>query len=90
MSDTINITEGEFPLDQTLCMDCEYRLSKVIIPLDYDDFDIDIDALEDPDEDIEISQHSCLKTGQDMNYLVIECSKYTPEKKGNLLRHDIT
>ena len=89
MSDTINLSEGEFPLDQTLCCTCVYRLSKTIVPLNYEDFGIDLDELEDPDEEIEITQHTCLKTGQDMDFIVVNCSQYTESDEGGLLRHRI-
>lgn len=89
MSDTINLTDGEFPLEDTLCRNCVHRLSKTIIPINYEDFGIDVEDLENPDDEIEIEQHTCLKTGQDMDYLVMSCSKYKEDGPGGLLRHSI-
>jgi hypothetical protein len=89
MSDTINVAGGEFPLEQTLCKDCVHRLSKIIIPINYEDFGIDIDEIEDPDDELEITQHTCLKTGQDMDYIVVTCSQYQGYGPGGLLRHNI-
>jgi len=79
--DNIETYYGEvFPIEETICKDCIYRMSRMIIPLDPESFGIDEEDLEDmglkEDEDIIMEQHTCLITGQDMDFLVKACTKY--------------
>lgn len=93
MADDIEIYDGEFPIEQSLCYTCEHRLSRVILPLNYEAFGIDIDDYElQDDELLRVEQHICIKIN-DMDYLglVTECNQYTQikEKLPGLIRHDI-
>lgn len=69
-----------FPLDETICKGCIHRLSRIIVPLDAEDFFIeeDLDKMGlDDGESIVVEQHSCLKINQDLNYLVQECNHFS-------------
>ena len=79
--------DEDFPLDDTLCKDCIYRMSRVITPLDPEDFGISDADLEemglDEDEELMVEQHTCLISNTDMDYLVRECSHYRSNMEGN-------
>ena len=79
--------DEEFPLDETLCKDCVYRMSKVISPLDPEDFGITESDLEemgiDEDGELMIEQHTCLVSNTDMDYLVKECNHHVSVTEGD-------
>ena len=69
-----------FPIDDTICKDCIHRVSRIIVPLDPEEFGLDEEAIKEmdlsEDETIVIEQHTCLITNQDMDYLVKGCTKF--------------
>jgi len=72
-----NADTGVFPMDDTICKDCSHRLSRVIIPLDYELFDIDISTLDiEEGEEVLIEQHICMILQDDLNGVVQECNKF--------------
>jgi hypothetical protein len=71
------IHADEFPLEQTLCKDCIHRISKIIIPLDHENYGIKLEDYDLSDnETISIEIHSCNVTGEDMDHLVLACNKF--------------
>ena len=93
MADDIEIYDGSFPIEHSLCFTCEHRLTRIIVPISYESFGIDIDDYElKENELLRVEQHICLKVS-DMEYLglVTECNQYTlkKEKTPSLIRHDI-
>lgn len=93
MADDIEIYDGAFPIEKSLCYTCEHRLSRVILPLNYEAFGIDLDDYElKENEQLKVEQHICLKIN-DMDYLglVTNCTKYEQMKsrKPSLIRHDV-
>ena len=82
-----------FPIEETLCNTCKYRLSRTLIPLDLENFNLDEAALKElgleEDSDIAVEQHTCLIIGEDMDYLVATCNKYEPTEDSTLFKHDI-
>lgn len=72
-----NITADPFPMEETLCKNCEHRFSRVLLPIDYEMYDIDLDEFDlDDDEDLLIEQHICLASNQDLEGIVKECNKF--------------
>jgi len=81
-------------MDETLegskCKDCEHLISRIILPMDYTDFGIDINLLKQEieeeekipldNEEIAIVHNTCVVLNMDLGHLVIECNKYS--KKG--------
>lgn len=74
------IYSDNFPLDESVCMGCSFRFSKVITPIDPESFGLTNEDIEDlgipDDEDINIEQHTCLISGSDMDYVVKYCSHF--------------
>ena len=72
-----DITAEPFPMEETLCKNCEYRFSRVLIPLDYEVYDIDVNEYDlEEGEDLLIEQHVCLASNQDLDGIVTECNKF--------------
>jgi hypothetical protein len=72
-----DVDAGIFPMDDTICKNCSHRLSRVIIPLDYEFFDIDVTMLDiEEGEDVLIEQHICTILQDDLNGVVKECNKF--------------
>jgi len=62
----------------TKCFDCVYKISRVIEPLDYSDYE----EFEIEEGDT-IIQHACMLMDIDIhNHVVHECTKYEKEKPG--------
>lgn len=80
MSDEVYSYGDIFPLEDTICLNCAFRMSRVIVPLDPDSFGITDEDIRDMDledeEDIMVEQHTCLVIQQDMDYVVRECNHY--------------
>lgn len=76
------IFSNDFPMDETICRDCVFRMSKIISPVDLESFGLDPKDLETLDlEDGElliVEQHTCMITNQDMDYVVKDCSHFKP------------
>lgn len=73
-----------FPLNDTLCKNCKYRFSRFIIPIDYEEYGIDIDNMDlDEDDEVIIEQHICLILHEDLDGAVKECSSYCPNRDVN-------
>lgn len=80
-----------FPLDETICKECIHRLSRIIVPLDLDDFFIEEDLNKmglDDGESVAVEQHACLKTNQDLNYLVQECNHFSNNTKSEFFKNN--
>jgi hypothetical protein len=70
----------EFSLDETLCNNCVNRFSKLIVPLDYEDWGIDLDDFDlEEGEEVMVEHHMCLITGEDLDGVVKECNKFKDE-----------
>ncbi len=62
-----------------VCSDCEHRFSRIIVPADYDRYDIDIDSLEIPEgKTLVVEQHICLILQEDIDGEVRACNYYNP------------
>jgi hypothetical protein len=70
----------DFPLDETLCRDCIYRFSRLVEPLDPEEFGITEEVLNEldikDDDDIIVEQHTCLITYQDLDGMVKKCTHF--------------
>jgi hypothetical protein len=82
-------THGDlFPIDETICKVCAYRMSRLIIPLELDDFGISEEDLKDielnDDDEIMIEQHTCLIVQEDLGYLVKECTHFKDKRETSL------
>ena len=73
-----SVYSDTFSMEDSLCKDCKYRFSMTILPLDYEEYDIDIDEIDVPDnEDLFVERHVCLVLQNDINGVVLECSGYS-------------
>jgi len=82
--------ERDEVLDNSKCKNCEHLVSRIILPLDYGEFGIDITTLKEEieeeegetidDEEIAIVHNTCTVLNMDLNHLVIECNKHTKSK----------
>ena len=74
------IYNSNFPIDETICKDCVFRMSKLITPVDLESFGLNEEDLEDIDiedgEDLLIEQHTCLISHSDMDYIVKSCNHF--------------
>ena len=85
----INTHTDLFPMDETICKICAYRMSRLVSPLDLDDFGISDEDLKDielnaDDDEIIVEQHTCLVIQEDMNYLVRECTHFKDKREVSL------
>ena len=82
-----------FPLQDSLCNNCKYRISRALIPLDLETFGLTEESLEEldieEDETLIIEQHSCIVLQEDMDYIVQECNHYQPNKGNGLFLNNI-
>lgn len=78
------IHTDDFPIEDTMCRDCEHRMSKLVVPIDLETFGIEEDEydLED-DEELQVEIHTCLVLGQDMDFVVRECTHYSAIQNEN-------
>ena len=82
--------ERDETLEGSKCRDCDHLISRIILPMDYEEFGIDITQLRQEieeqekipldNEEIAIVHNTCVVLNMDLGYLVIECNKYS--KKG--------
>jgi hypothetical protein len=89
-------TYGEpFPLDETLCGKCVYRLSRIMIPLDLESYGIDDECLskleidaDDEDNEILVEQHICLILQRDLDGIVTDCNFFKNTKENSFFTSD--
>lgn len=81
-------TDQMFPLEDSICLTCANRLSRVFIPLDYSSYGIDLDDFDlEEGEPLEIEQHTCMVLNQDLDCVVSTCNKYIDASSTNLLNN---
>ncbi len=84
----INTHSNLFPMDETICKVCSYRMSRLVVPLELDDFGISEEDLKDielnDDDEIMVEQHTCLIIQEDMDYLVRECTHFKDKREVSL------
>lgn len=78
MSKVLDINEDQYK--QSICFSCEYLISRVIVPVDCDEFDMtEEDAqglLDDNGNFIPIQHNTCAMLGLDLTYVVLQCNKF--------------
>lgn len=72
------------------CYNCVHRLTRVIEPITKEDIEyycslVDIEA--NDDYDLFIEQHKCLLTGEDLDGIIVDCSKFESKYKYVLLHN---
>lgn len=73
---------GVFPLEDSLCLNCNNRFSRTMIPLDYEVFNINVEDFDLEDgEDLFIEQHICLVSQEDLEGMVTECSHFKTKRE---------
>ena len=86
------IHDEDFPLDETICKNCIYRMSKLITPIDPEEFGLSEEYLDqldlEDDESIAIEQHTCLINYQDMDYIVMECNHFRSIESESFFRNN--
>ena len=84
----INTAGDLFPLDETICKYCSYRMSILVIPLELEDFglsDEDLNSIGvDDDDEVMLEQHTCLVIQEDMDYLVKDCTQFKDNREVSL------
>lgn len=84
----MDIYDGPFPIEETLCKDCVHRLSRILIPIDFESLGIDPDKYGFNDEECDefsMEQHVCLVSNEDLETIVLKCTHFKNKNSGNLL-----
>lgn len=66
-------------LDSSVCRDCTYMVSRVLLPIGPEAFDMDPEEYEEvmlDEEGITFEQNTCILLNMDLAYAVIKCNKY--------------
>ena len=73
-------------IHESICLSCQHLVSRTIIPVDYEDFDIDYDEIvEETGEDTVIVIHNtCTVLNMDLGHIVLQCNKYKDEKGASI------
>jgi hypothetical protein len=83
------IYSDNFPLNETICKNCAFRLSRIVSPIDPTSFGISEEDLIEmdvsEDEEINIEAHTCLILHSDMDYIVKDCSHFRKMEAGSIL-----
>jgi hypothetical protein len=88
LTDDYNITMDV--LQNSKCRNCVHRLTRVIEPITAEDIEYYcslVDMEMDDDYDLFIEQHKCLLTGEDLDGIIVDCSKFEPSNKYVLLHN---
>ena len=83
-----------FPLKESKCYNCIYRVSRALLPLDLEEFGLTSEHLDklgidENEETIIVEQHSCLVLQEDMDYIVYECNFHKLTKENSLLLNSL-
>jgi len=77
--------ELEGILENSKCKDCEHLVSRIVIPMDFEEFGISIEELQEELDDesydenkeqIAIVHNTCSILNMDLSHVVVECNKY--------------
>ena len=83
-----------FPMEDSLCKDCKFRMSRVLLPLDLEEFGLTEEELENigvnEDDKVVVENHCCMALQEEMSYVVYECNQYKCNKPNKLFFNDIT
>jgi hypothetical protein len=72
------------------CYNCVHRLTRLIEPITEEDIEYYcslVDMEVNDDYDLFIEQHKCLLTGEDLDGIIVDCSKFEPSNKYVLLHN---
>lgn len=77
-------------LNESKCLYCKYRFSRIIEPITQEDIDyyssfLDIEDLDDNYE-LQIEHHRCLMTDEDLDGVIIKCNHFEPVSNMKLIR----
>jgi len=85
---SINIIRNPLGNSDTICIECEHLIRRLIIPLNNAQFGIDRDDLDIlDDEEIILEHYMCTEVLLDLDHTVVECNKFEPKIKNSLLRN---
>ncbi len=79
----------------SICFSCKHRISRVIEPVLQEDKDYYLDLLGVEDgvdsngeeiDEVMLEQHRCLLLDDDIDGIVHECNRYTPDTEFSLLK----
>jgi len=77
---------NDTPITGSICETCEHLVSRVILPLDEEEFGINREELDIPeDEDVFYEHLFCKQMLIDMDHIVVTCNKYEKENNKCLL-----
>lgn len=77
--------ENDELIANSKCKDCKHLVSRIIIPLDYEDFgisvedlqaELDADDYDEENEQIAIVHNTCSILNMDLGHIVVECNKH--------------
>jgi hypothetical protein len=81
------IYSDNFPLEETICRNCVYRVSRLITPIDPESFGLteeDVEEMDIPEgHDIMVEQHTCMILQSDMDYIVKDCNHFKDANGGS-------
>lgn len=82
--------EGVSALDGSKCIDCIYMISRLIVPIDPDDFGFTQEEFAEMSEDapVLVEQFTCAILNMDIVYHVVECNKHTKSKDNSLFANN--
>ena len=79
------MTEKDGLIENSKCKDCEHLVSRIVIPVDFEEFGITIEELQEElddddydenNEQIAIVHNTCSVLNMDLGHVVVECNKY--------------
>ncbi len=76
-------------LNESICLTCSNRLSRVVEPVTKEDVEYYLDVLDlDSSEplDLFIEQHKCLLTDENIDGIIRKCNQYDMASRFNLIR----
>jgi hypothetical protein len=74
------------PITGSICENCEHLIKRIILPFDEEEFGINREELDIPDdEDIFYEHFFCKKLVMDLDHIVISCNKYIKESDDRCL-----
>ena len=84
-------------IENSKCKECEHVVSRIVIPMDYEEFGISLEELqgeldaEDYDENndrIAVVHNTCSILNMDLNHIVVECNKYLKTNNITFLKNN--
>jgi len=77
---------NENPITGSMCESCQYLIRRIIVPFDEEEFGIDREELNIPEDEALFYEHFfCKMLVMDLDHIVISCNKYEKESSNCLI-----